>query len=89
MTRIARYIDDPPQFLLWDIDELVLFDVFFGMGILTNTLVYLLGAGTCITYFFSKVKKTKSEGILLHAAYWLAGIPLRNCLRSHLREFIE
>jgi len=38
MTHIARYIDDPPQIFLWDIDDIILFSVFFGAEILTGLI---------------------------------------------------
>ncbi len=89
MTKIARYIDDPPEFLLWSIDEIVLFALFFGMGILTHTLIPLLIIGIGVTYLLGKVKQNKPEGYFIHAAYWNFGLPLRGCIKSYLRYFLE
>jgi len=89
MTHIARYIDDPPQIFLWDIDDIILFSVFFGAGILTGLITTCGIVGCGMVYILMKVKKTKSEGFFLHMIYWNGFFALRGVPRSYLRYFIE
>ena len=89
MTHIARYIDDPPQIFLWDIDDIILFSVFFGAGILTGLITTCGIVGCGMVYVLMKVKKTKSEGFFLHMIYWNGFFRLRGVPPSYLRYFIE
>jgi type IV conjugative transfer system protein TraL len=89
MTHIARYIDDPPQIFLWDIDDIILFSIFFGAGILTGLITTCGIVGCGMVYILMKVKKTKSEGFFLHMICWNVFFALRGVPRSYLRYFIE
>ena len=89
MTHIARYVDDPPQIFLWDIDDIILFSIFFGSGILTGLITTFGIIGCGMVYILIKVKKTKSEGFFLHMIYWNGFFRLKGVPPSYLRYFIE
>ena len=42
---IPRYIDSQPQFLWWEFDELIVVVLLFSMGIMTDTLTFMLLIG--------------------------------------------
>jgi conjugal transfer pilus assembly protein TraL len=89
MTRIARYIDDPPSFFFWELDEVVVFAVFIGAGIFIHSLFVFLVTGTGSAYILGKVKQSRSEGFFLHMLYWHGIIPLRGCPPSYFRTLVE
>jgi conjugal transfer pilus assembly protein TraL len=89
MTRIARYIDDPPSFFLWEIDEVVVFALFIGIGIFLHSLLVFMAIGTASAYLLGKVKQTRAEGFFLHMLYWHGILPLRGCAPSYFRTLVE
>jgi type IV conjugative transfer system protein TraL len=64
MTNIARYIDDPPQIFLWDIDDIILFSVISGAGILTGLITTCGIVGCGMVYILTKAKKDEVRGVL-------------------------
>lgn len=89
MTRILRYIDDPVSFFFWDIDEIVVFATFMVVGMLTDTLSYLLIVGIGLTFVLSKAKQSRSEGFFMHVLYWNGLYKLKGCPPSYIRKFME
>lgn len=89
MTTIARYIDDPATIFFWEIDEIVVFALFFGLGMFFDILTIMILVGVAMSLALSKVKSQKAEGFLLHALYWAGVFRLRGCPPSYIREFIE
>lgn len=89
MTRIHRYIDDPPQFLFWDIDEVAVFSAFLGIGMLTNTLTTLFIIGFGLSFVLKKTKQKSSDGMFLHVLYWIGFFPIKGCPPSYIRKYIE
>ncbi|MFQ5779164.1 MAG: type IV conjugative transfer system protein TraL [Nitrospiria bacterium] len=69
-ARIPRYIDDPPQFLFWELDELILVVGLFGLGIFINypTLCGLIGI--ILARLAGMQKSGKADGYLWHFLYW-------------------
>jgi len=89
MTRIVRYIDDPVSFFFWDIDEIVVFATFMVIGLLTDTLTYLIIVGIFFSFVLSRVKQSKAEGFFMHVLYWYGLYRLRGFPPSYIREFVE
>jgi len=89
MTKIHRYIDDPVSFFFWDIDEVVVFSTFIVMGLMTDTLTYLIVVGMLLSFILSRVKQARAEGFFMHILYWYGIFPLRGCSPSYIRQFSE
>jgi len=89
VTRIARYIDDPPQIFFWEVDEIVIFSTFFALGMLADTLTVMIFLGIGVAILFSKVKQNRSDGFFLHVLYWLGIFGMKGCPPSHMRTFYE
>lgn len=89
MTKIPRYLDDPPSLFWWDVDEIIIVSIFFAIGIATNTLTYLLSLGFLVGYILRKVKQQQSDGFFLHSLYWLGVFPIKKCPPSYIKTYIE
>ena len=89
MTRIPRYIDDPPQIFFWEIDEFIIFGTCFSIGTITGTPTVMITMGVVLAYLLSRVKAGRSDGFFLHVLYWVAGLNLKSCPPSHFRSYIE
>ena len=89
MTRISRYIDDPPQIFFWELDEFIVFGTCFSIGTITGVPTVMITLGVVLAYLLSRVKAGRSDGFFLHVLYWVAGLNLKSCLPSHFRSYIE
>lgn len=92
MTPITRYIDDPAQFLFWDLDEVMVISTLFGIGLMIDTPTLFIGMGVAMTWALKRVKRSRSEGYFLHFAYWAGVLKFRKNPRvpeSWKRQFIE
>ena len=89
MTRIPRYIDDPPTILFWDLDEFVLLCIFIVLGIITGKLTVFGLVGLVLSKIVGKFKQDKSDGYFLHILYWWGVMPLKGVPPSYKRNFVE
>jgi conjugal transfer pilus assembly protein TraL len=89
MTRIHRYIDDPVSFFFWDVDEVAVFATFMLVGLLTDSLTFLIVLGVILSFILSRVKQSRAEGFFMHILYWYGIFPLKGCPRSYVRDFAE
>lgn len=86
-TRIPRYIDDPPQFLWWEMDELMIVVGGFGLGIFLNFPTVGGLSGIILARLAGQQKSGKADGYLWHFFYWMgvvAGKP-----SGSIREMVE
>lgn len=74
MRQIPNYLDDPQQLLFWEFDEFILLSIMFAIGIMADHLGMLLAAGLFLVKIYKKFKDRQSNGFLIHAFYWNAGI---------------
>lgn len=91
MVQIPRHIDSLPQILWFEMDELVIFLSFFGVGLYSRHIVEMLVMGLIAVYGIMKLKAGRSEGIFIHWLWW-RGLPLVNfrwCPEAYHREFSE
>jgi len=91
MVIIPRYIDTQPQFLWWELDEVIVLIMCMMVGIITRQLTYFLIAGFAVTYFLTKLKSGKSDGYIFHWFYWLSipSFQFRRVPPGERREFLE
>jgi conjugal transfer pilus assembly protein TraL len=86
-TRIPRYIDDPPQFLLWDIDEFFIVIGLFCLGILMGHPGKLGLLGLVVGRLLRKYRSGKADGFVWHCLYWVGLVPGNP--PGHVREMHE
>ncbi|WP_345195131.1 type IV conjugative transfer system protein TraL [Kistimonas scapharcae] len=71
-------IDDPPQFLLWSLDELMPIVLALGAGILIEqVLICLLGA-IGLVKIYRRYRDAKPDGFMLHSIYWAGFLPSKS-----------
>lgn len=89
MTKICRYIDDQPSIFFWDLDQIIIFSAFFGMGIIIGKLLVCGIIGILVTYILTKHRKEKSDGYLFHILYWWGLITFKKSPPGYIRTFVE
>ena len=73
---IPRYVDSQPQFLWFELDEVLMITCLIGLGIIMGLLVWaLLGLPFAISGI-RRMKRSSMEGGALHFIYSLGVIPL-------------
>jgi len=75
--ELPKYIDEPPQILMWRIDDLVPVIVLMVIGILANHLLPFLLVGFVGIRFYRRFRESKPDGYFLHALYWYGVFSLR------------
>lgn len=86
-SRIPRYIDDPPQFLWWEVDELVVVVTGFGLGIFLSYPTMGGLAGILLARLARAQKAGNADGYVWHFLYWLGLLNGRPA--GHIREMFE
>lgn len=90
-TFIPRYLDNLPQFFWWEADEVAVLALAFMGGLLTRQLTTCIVLGLVVAYVVSKSKTGKSEGFVMHRAYWM-GVPvikMKHAPDGTTRELVE
>ena len=90
-ARIPHYIDDPPQFLFWELDETIPVLAGIGFGILVNSLISYGLVGLVASRIVAKLKKGQHQNFMIHWLYWQGcpGIGLKGYPKSHVRRLME
>ncbi|UTH74243.1 type IV conjugative transfer system protein TraL [Chromobacterium sp. IIBBL 290-4] len=68
-VAIPNYVDRPVQFFFWEIDEVAPLFLLMGVGILTDSMTYLMPPALFFTWRFSRFKLAHLNGLLMHMAY--------------------
>ncbi len=74
---IARYVDDPPHFLLWQIDELAPPLLGLMAGILSDNVMLFLLIGFACNFLYRRFRDNHPRGYLVHLSYYYLGLSLR------------
>ena len=67
---MPRHIDDQPQYLFWEMDEVTLVVVFAAIGVLSESLMMMSVLGLFAAKWLSRNKQRHLPGLTLHLAYW-------------------
>jgi len=70
-------IDEPPQVLLWRLDDLAPVVLLMVLGIVAGHLAPLLLAGLVGGRLYRRYRDTRPDGYFLHALYWHGLVGLR------------
>ncbi|NEV60330.1 type IV conjugative transfer system protein TraL [Thiorhodococcus minor] len=76
--ELPRHVDDPPNLLLWRIDDLVPFFLMLVIGILINQTTLFILLGLLVTRGYGRFRESRADGFALHALYWSGLMPLRH-----------
>lgn len=89
-VKVPRYIDNPMQVLLWELDDVLPFIGFFGVGLLLDKLIWFLPVGIILSRQMIKMKQSNLRGLLKHTGYWAGLITLNKRDNNGLRrEYIQ
>jgi conjugal transfer pilus assembly protein TraL len=88
--EIPRHIDDPPQLLLWRVDDLLPLLVALITGVLTDHLLLFLALGVVGVRLYGRYRESRPDGFVAHALYWAGLLPLagRTCPNPFIRRFL-
>ena len=75
MATIPNYLDEPPQILLWDFDDMIIFVLMICFGMVAHNLLAFGGVGFMLIRFFRNVKDRRAMGFMLHTLFWYTGVP--------------
>lgn len=89
-VKIPRYIDDPMQVLLWELDDVLPFLAMFGLGLLLHKLLPMAVIGYFASRYVMKMKAANLRGLLEHTGFWFGLISLnKRDANGLVREFVE
>ncbi|WP_353160393.1 MULTISPECIES: type IV conjugative transfer system protein TraL [Salinisphaera] len=74
--EIPQGIDDPPQVLLWNLNELAPIVLGLVIGMITGNAMLLTAGGLIITHIYRRAGARSPDGHIIHFMYW-QGVPLR------------
>ena len=75
--RMPQYADDPPQILLFSVDEFVIIMMFMVVGTLFNLMLPAMLVGIGIGRLFKKVQEGAMPGLLYHMLWWIGLVTLK------------
>ncbi len=76
--ELPRHVDDPPNLLLWRLDDLVPFFLMLVIGILINQAPLFILLGFLAARGYGRFRESRADGFALHALYWSGLMPLRH-----------
>lgn len=89
-VKVPRYVDNPMQVLLWELDDVLPFLSLFGIGIVVDKLLYLIPIGILLSAQMIRMKNSSLRGMLKHGGYWAGFISLNKRDNNGLRrEYIQ
>lgn len=71
---IPQYVDDPPNILFWQIDEVAPIGIGLVVGMMLNQAGLCTLGGFVLTKLYRKFRDSRPEGHLVHMLYWWLGI---------------
>lgn len=74
--QIPQYIDNPPQWMWWESDEIAPIGVLIGIGMITHTLTLCIFLSWGFYKLFLYFKGRHLRGYFAHIAYRIGLVPL-------------
>ena len=68
--ELARYLDDPVHFLIWQVDEVAPIMMGLFIGLLAGSPILFTLIGMIFTYFYKTFRDSQADGFVLHFLYW-------------------
>ena len=69
--RIPQYADDPPQILIFSMEEFFIIMMFMVVGTLFNLMLPAMLVGMGMGKLFKKVQEGAMPGLLYHMLWWI------------------
>ena len=87
--KIPRYIDDPEQLFIWEMDEAGVVAVIFCLGMLTHHLMLAIPLSILAGILYARLKKGKPRGFLRHFLYYHNVMDMKGLPPAYIKEFLE
>lgn len=90
LVEIPEGIDDPPQFLLWSVDELIPVVLGLTIGFAINQVGICLVASLFSVKYYRRFRDSRPDGFMLHALYWTGVYPTnaKSMPNPYVRRFL-
>lgn len=89
-VRIPRYVDNPMQVALWELDEIIPFCACLGLGLVLHQSMYMMAIGLFFSNIMIRAKRSNLRGVLSHMGYWNGYTGLNKRDKNGLdREFVQ
>lgn len=72
--EIPQYVDDPPNLLFWQVDEIAPIGIGLVLGMFLDQAGLCTLAGIALTRVYRKFRDARPDGFLAHALYWYSGL---------------
>jgi len=89
MKKVHKYLDAKPQFLWWEMDDLVILCGPVILGIISERVIYGLILSLVAGKIYGNMKTTRQEGFMKHFLYHHGFLKFKNCPESWVKEFTE
>lgn len=87
---IPQMIDNPPQIVFWETDDLLPVLLAMGFGVIMNGFTTSVLAGLALSVVYIRYKRNMLPGTLHHMGYWYGFMSLNRIFTNGLaREFIQ
>jgi conjugal transfer pilus assembly protein TraL len=86
---MPKYIDDPPNLLLWRLDDVIPFLLILIVALLVEK-IWLLIPGFFVIRLYSRFRDTRPDGYALHVLYWYGLFPMlgRTTPNPFIRQYL-
>lgn len=90
VTIPSAIIEDPPNFLFWEADEMVPAVVIFTVLYMWDMHLLAFSLPALFTWAFGRMKSTTMRGFLMHVCWWHGGLQMNKRFNSGLlRDVFE
>ena len=86
-TKFPETLSLLPQIAFWEIDEVVVFFLVFGVGYFTHIVICLIAPFAA--YFYIKAKKNQPRGFMQHMMYRFGQAELKGYPSYFEDHFVE
>ncbi len=89
LKTVHKYLDAKPQFLWWEMDDLMILCGPIILGIIVGKVFYALIFSLIVGKIYGTMKSTHQEGFMRHFLYHHGMLKFKNCPDSWMKEFTE
>lgn len=69
------HIDEPKQYLLWSVDEIVPIATMLAVGVVVKQALVCFVIGLLLSRVYRRYKDSRPDGYLFHMLYWTGILP--------------
>jgi len=88
-VKMPTRVDEPKQFLIWTVDEVIPILSMIGVGVVLEQVFLCMLVGWVLAYFYKKYKNSRPDGFIFHAFYWFGLMPSKKSSKTMVNPFIR